>query len=62
MKAAEKEVKKDLAAEKAADAQAKKDEIAAKKAADKEAAAIAAEKKVRMGSRVMIFNGVRWRH
>ena len=47
VKAAEKEVKKDVAAERAAAAQVKKDELAAKKAAEKEAAAQAAEKKVR---------------
>ena len=46
VKSAEKEVKKDVAAEKAAAAQVKKDELAAKKAAEKEAAAEAAEKKV----------------
>ncbi|KAL3910315.1 MAG: hypothetical protein SGARI_002185 [Bacillariaceae sp.] len=46
VKAAEKEVKKDVAAEKAAAAQVKKDEAAAKAAAKKEAAAAAAESKV----------------
>lgn len=50
VKSAEKEVKKDLEAEKKAAAQVKKDEIAAEKAAEKEAAAINAEKKVSLST------------
>jgi hypothetical protein len=52
VKLEEKEVKKDLEAEKKASAQAKKDEIAAEKAAEKEAAAIDAEKKVGSPGRI----------